>query len=36
MSRSAKKVSKVHDRIAIAAAGIFADMITPSRIISTA
>jgi len=35
MSRSAKKVFKVHDRIAIAAAGIFADMITLSRIIST-
>lgn len=35
MSRSAKKVFKIHDRIAIAAAGIFADMLTLSRIIST-
>jgi proteasome beta subunit len=35
MSRSAKKVFKIHDRIAIAAAGIFADMITISRIMST-
>jgi len=35
MSRSAKKVFKIHDRIAIAAAGIFADMLTLARIMST-
>jgi proteasome beta subunit len=35
MSRSAKKVFKIHDKIAVAAAGIFADMLTLSRIIST-
>ncbi len=35
MSRSAKKVFKIHDKIAIAAAGIFADMLTLSRIMST-
>lgn len=34
MSRSAKKVFKISERIAIAAAGIFADMLTLSRIIS--
>lgn len=33
MSRSVKKIFRVHDRIAIAAAGLFADMQTISRII---
>jgi len=34
MSRSGKKVFKVSDRVAIAAAGLFADMQTISRILS--
>ncbi|MCC6061731.1 MAG: archaeal proteasome endopeptidase complex subunit beta [Desulfurococcales archaeon] len=34
MSRSVKKIFRIHDRIAIAAAGLFADMQTISRIIS--
>ncbi|MEM0044089.1 MAG: archaeal proteasome endopeptidase complex subunit beta [Sulfolobales archaeon] len=34
MSRSVKKIFRIHDRIAIAAAGLFADMQTISRIIN--
>jgi len=34
MSRNVKKIFRIHDRIAIAAAGLFADMQTISRIIS--
>ncbi|MEZ0289758.1 MAG: archaeal proteasome endopeptidase complex subunit beta [Sulfolobales archaeon] len=34
MSRSVKKIFRIHDRIAFAAAGLFADMQTISRIIN--
>jgi len=34
LSRSVKKIFRIHDKIAIAAAGLFADMQTISRIIS--